>query len=691
MGNKKLLLLVAFVLNLVISPSVSAADSYYYKQWYLERINAPGAWTLSTGNANVVVAVIDTGVDINHPDLVQNIWFNSDEIIDGKDNDSNGFVDDVNGWDFISETADPKPKTMDDFSISAMSHGTFIAGLISAVHDNNQGIKGVTANVKIMPLLVMNAKGEGKAYNVARAIDYAVNNGAHIINLSFGGDDTSESLKNSIINAYNKGVLIVAASGNGAGNQQGVDMSQKPQYPVCYDQEFTVNRILGVSATNKDNKIASFANYGSGCIDISAPGVDIISLVNQDGSAFFSEYYGEGWQGSSFSAGLVSGATALLKSYDFSLTPQKMIETIKSSSGLLLLSDLKYKDKVGEGILNIRSALEKLTANSSLVTNQPVNVPVVPVKPVIITNEPKAGVKKLDQVYFSTVAKGNGNLRLFDKNLNLQSETIVLGEKFTSMDFAVADINNDSKLEIVAVGGVEDQGIVKIMDFEGRNINSWLPFGAEFKGGLSVAVGDTDNDGQVEIVIAPKSKYKPAVRIYEINGSLQREFLAYNKDFFGGVNVAIGDINGDKKNEIITAPNSSLMPKIKIFDGAALEIKNFLAYSVKFTGGVNIAVGDIDNDGVMDLLCGAGKTGAPHITAYRFDGTRLVSFFAYSENFTGGVSVLAGDWNNDGRTDILTMAGQGGGPHLRIFDFYGKVIKEGFLYKKDFRGGGVIH
>jgi len=697
MVNKKICFGLILFLNILLVSSVSAADPFYYKQWYLEKIKAPDAWNFTTGRPEVVVAIIDTGVDINHPDLENNIWNNADEIVDGLDNDNNGFVDDLHGWDFINEMADPSPKKNSGFSVMALNHGTFVAGLIAAVHDNNQGIKGVANYIKIMPLLAMDEKGSGQSFDVARAIDYAVNNGAKIINLSFGGDDKSERLKNSIINAYDKGVLIVAAAGNAVnGNLVGSDMSLDPQYPICYDQEFSVNRILGVMALNKDNKVASFSNYGSGCVDIAAPGVDLVSSLNQDGSASFLDYYGQEWQGSSFSAALVSGAAALLKSYDLSLSPQKLMETIKSSSGLLMLDELKYKDKSGDGVLNIKAAFDKLKNEiGSVVQPQPVapviTPTIIPAKPPeIISNEPKAVVRKVDKLYFSTMTNGFGGLRSFDKELNLINEITIFNEKFKGFDFAVADIDNNGSEEIIAVGGVGNQGLLKILDSKGQNINSWLPFGAEFKGGISVAVGDTDNDGQVEIVVAPKSQYRPAVKIYEINGSLQREFLAYNKEHFGGVNVAIGDVNGDKKNEIIAAPNFGLMPKVKIFDGAAFELKNFLAYSVKFTGGVNLAIGDIDNNGIMDILCGAGKTGAPHITAYRYDGTRLVSFFAYNANFTGGVNVLAGDWNNDGRTDILTMAAVGGGPHLRIFDFYGKVIKEGFLYKKDFRGGGLI-
>ena len=118
----------------------AAEDPYYAQQWYLNKIKAPEAWQKSKGSSSVIVAVLDTGVAIDHPDLTGNIWINADETpADGVDNDHNGYIDDVNGWDFVTNKADPRPKITGNFSSTAVNHGTFVAGIISAVHDNGQG------------------------------------------------------------------------------------------------------------------------------------------------------------------------------------------------------------------------------------------------------------------------------------------------------------------------------------------------------------------------------------------------------------------------------------------------------------------------------------------------------------------------------------------------------------------------
>ncbi len=690
MNKNKVIFIIVLVFNLVIVSSAQAFDPLFSKQWYLQKIRATEAWSITTGKAEIVVAVIDSGVDIKHPDLERNIWVNPNEKLDGIDNDNNGYIDDINGWDFVRDIPDPRPKMKTGASIMAMNHGSFVAGVISAIHDNNQGIKGVTANVKIMPLLVLDSTGYGNSVAVSRAIDYAVKNGAHVINLSFGGQDRSEMLKNSIINAYEKGVLVVAASGNALdGVEFGSDMTNIPQYPICYDQEYSENRILGVASVDEKNKIANFTNYGKGCVDLVAPGTNMVSTVFRDGTPSFMEYYGEGWQGSSFSSALVSGSATLLKSVDPTLTPKQLIEILKNESGLLIVSEDKYRQKVGDGVLDIKKALDyvlknKKTNNVVIPEKKEIN------KPVVITNNPKAPVKQIDKLYFSAMSDGNGKLRVFDKSLKLINEVVVFDKNVKGFDFVVEDLDGDGVVEIIAGGGNGYQGLLKIIDFSGKSINAWLPFGASFKGGLSIAVGDLDNDGKKEIVVSPKGDSRPLVKIYSFNGRLQKEFLAYNNDFSGGVNVAVGDVNGDKMSEIVTAPSSKLMPKIKVFNKEGKELTNFLAYATKFTGGVNISVADLDNDGVLDILCGAGKTGAPHVVGYRFDGTRLLSFFAYDARFTGGVNVFAGDWDGDGRTDILTIASKGGGPHLRIFNFSGKFMKDSFLFDKSFRGGGVI-
>ncbi len=182
--------------------SAWASDPYYSQQWYLNNVSAQQAWNITRGSGDIVVAVVDTGVDLNHPDLRDNIWNNYDEIDNnGKDDDANGYRDDKHGWDFVKNRALPEPTIKSNSNKTSVSHGTFIAGMIGAVHDNGFGIKGVAGNVKVMPLVAIGTQGQGSATTVAKAINYAVNNGADIIILSFVGNNSSPSLYQSIKNS----------------------------------------------------------------------------------------------------------------------------------------------------------------------------------------------------------------------------------------------------------------------------------------------------------------------------------------------------------------------------------------------------------------------------------------------------------------------------------------------------------
>jgi subtilisin family serine protease len=154
-------------------------------QYYLDPIQAEAAWDYTTGSRSVVVAVIDTGVDIDHPDIYENIWRNIDEVPgDGIDNDHNGYIDDYQGWDFVNDEADPNPKFDSEYSELGLDHGTMVAGIIGARGNNNYGLTGINWEVSIMPLLALNGNGSGENGVVAAAIDYAIANGADIINLS---------------------------------------------------------------------------------------------------------------------------------------------------------------------------------------------------------------------------------------------------------------------------------------------------------------------------------------------------------------------------------------------------------------------------------------------------------------------------------------------------------------------------
>jgi subtilisin family serine protease len=244
-------------------------DPKYPQQWALPKIDAPGAWdTLNAYGVGGVVAVIDTGADIAHPDLAPNIWTNPGEVSDnGVDDDVNGYVDDVNGWDFFNGDNDPT----DDHG-----HGTHVSGTIAAVTNNGTRVAGINGTAKIMPLKFLGADGSGSTSDAILAIQYAVNNGAKISNNSWGGGDNSQALKDVISWAGNYNHLFCAAAGNDGGD---VDDPVLGPFFITYPAAYDLDNIISVAATDSNDNLASFSNYGTTSVDIAAPGVSILSTL----------------------------------------------------------------------------------------------------------------------------------------------------------------------------------------------------------------------------------------------------------------------------------------------------------------------------------------------------------------------------------------------------------------------------
>lgn len=298
-----------------------SGDEYSDLQDYFKQINLPQSWGLASNRRMINVAVIDDGVYNNHPDLKNKMWENTDEIIgNGIDDDRNGYIDDHYGWDFINNTSDVTPEG---------SHGTQVAGIIGAEKDNEIGIAGVNSNVKIMPLIVCASSG---CMDYSKAIRYAVDNGAEVINLSLGTRAVSgytTAVNDAIEYAYQHNVLIVTAAGNGdTVGGIGFDLTQIPQSPVCNNDQ-KGNRVIGVGAADSKNYRTQWSNYGS-CVDIWAPGVDIISTTVPIFSST-GDFYEKG-NGTSFSAPIVTGIISLLKASYSTITSQEAINLLTQNS-----------------------------------------------------------------------------------------------------------------------------------------------------------------------------------------------------------------------------------------------------------------------------------------------------------------------------------------------------------------------
>jgi subtilisin family serine protease len=236
-------------------------------QWALDNINdtdidAPEAWDITTGSDNVLIAVIDSGLAYNHPDFAENVWTNDAELNGTAlfDDDGNGYDDDFYGWDFIDG---------DGYPLDLNGHGTHVAGTIAARGNNDTGITGVMWGAKIMPVRFLGLEGSGSTFDAIAAIQYAYDNGARIINNSWGSAYYSESLKNTI-DQYATDALFIFSAGN-----TGMDNDSSPIYPASYDSP----NIISVAATNTADELASFSSYGAASVDLAAPGVDIISTI----------------------------------------------------------------------------------------------------------------------------------------------------------------------------------------------------------------------------------------------------------------------------------------------------------------------------------------------------------------------------------------------------------------------------
>ena len=356
-----------YILHLNIIPN----DPLFNQQWALNNtgqnngkpnadINAPEAWDIETGSKNVTIAILDSGVDYTHPDLKSNIWINNKEDInnnnkfdnwpkwrkiqgvsgdiDHKDNDGNGFVDDVVGWNFFGDDNNPTDN---------VGHGTHCAGIASATTNNNIGVAGISWNSKILPIKI----GDDLSidiYGAMEAIQYCIDNNVDIISMSWGGKGSSKTFDEIIDKAYENGIVLVSAAGNAK-----VDIGAMKFIPASNPKTITV------AATDNKDKLAHFSCYGNP-VDLSAPGVNILSLRAKNTNLYDDEKYvvDEDYllaSGTSMSCPYIAGVAALILSKEPDLTPSEVKTILKSST-----DKINSKYYAGTGRINTSKALNKI-------------------------------------------------------------------------------------------------------------------------------------------------------------------------------------------------------------------------------------------------------------------------------------------------------------------------------------------
>lgn len=734
-------------------------------------IDAIEAWDVETGGGRAIVAVIDSGVDMDHPDLLDNIWENPEELAgDGVDNDSGGcytstesqtvcLIDDVNGWDFVDDDNDPNPapdgidNDGDGEIDGGVVHGTHVAGIIAAAGNNNVGVSGVSWNTNIMPLRVLDDEGLGYSDDIYNAILYAVNNGAAVINMSFGSEGDSEFIRLAVATAVANDVVPVAAAGNSAAN-----MNTTPFYPACYDG------VIGVGATDTDDTQAFFSNYGSDCVDISAPGVNIYSTLYTDDAAHaFTDDYGY-LSGTSMAAPVVSGAAALLVEHAL---PDAASPGLDVADYLYTYADdVGLGSGMGAGRLNVYGSLACFAG--------------VPSAPSTVRAYTKQGGTAISQatrtkdvtpyfswtdvsvcggvsgyyVYFGTNANADprtsgtfqtstafapsatlsGNAKSYYVKVKTVSNSDQVSESSATFRYVVDTIVSDPK----SFGAASESGKVKLSwslrdldkNIRGfriyRRVNaqgSWKLLKSVSSGtatyqdgtavdgvlyqyklveyddlknesaeGKTTTIRFSEND---RVIVGSGSGMANTVGVFSSSGSKLRTFSPYPAGFQGGVRVAACDLDADGDTEIITAAGPGGGPQLRIFDmtGKSNFTTGINAYPSDFHGGFFVACADVDKDGKGEIITASGAGRRSEVKVFGLDSknrpVQQSSFFVYDTSFQGGISVAAGDLNGDGKAEVITAAGPGGGPQVKIFDDKGKTLSPAFFAFSGSFRGGV--
>ncbi len=319
-------------------------DPLFRYQWGLHSLqkdrlysaNTQEAWDIEKRERKIIIAILDTGIDLYHPDLKGNIWKNPSEIPDnGFDDDGNGFTDDTHGWDFAYNTDNPN---------DVYGHGTMVGGVAGASLNNSTGISGIMESVSLMPVKGLTDRGYGYSSDLVQGIYYAVDNGADIINASWGGIHYVKAMKEAIDYASSQGVLFIAAAGN-----LGRDTDVNPYYPGSYKSQF----LISTGASQRNGEPAAFSNRGRASVDLFAPGTDILSTYSKETGLGKYRYA----SGTSLAAPFVAGAAGLM----MCMPGYHPAEEIKRS---LINSCTKHEAlesiSVSGGVINMKEALKEL-------------------------------------------------------------------------------------------------------------------------------------------------------------------------------------------------------------------------------------------------------------------------------------------------------------------------------------------
>lgn len=657
-------------------------DVYYPEQWYLRQIAAPLAWEMTTGAPDVVVAVLDTGVDINHADLRANIWTNAGEVVDNKiDDDGNGFIDDVHGWDFIDYSNDPRPDATPPYSRTYLNHGTVVAGVVGAAGNNVEGVAGVAWRTRLMPLRVLNSLGQGDVDQVAQAVDYAVANHATIINMSFVGSGYSQRLYDALRRAAQANVIIVAAAGNINESIDGLgDLDQHFLYPICYDAADVGNNgnwIIGVTATDTLDQRAGFANVGKRCVDLSAPGFSFFGTQVFDLNNRLPDAYGGGWSGTSVATPVVAGVAALVKAFQPSLSAAQVGSVLLSSADSIDAGNRGYVGRLGSGRVNANRALTGATTPGQEPPREPTTLG--------------------GRIITAPASFGSNEIKLFSSTGQVRSLWRPFGRTYAGATVAVSEDQRRAppgnsvrasaivrgEQRVVVGEGTGGQGRIQLFSTSGTVLASWLAFDKPFRGGVQVTAGNIFTEGESAVVAVPLSGGGPLVRIFDEGGKKVNQFFAYDKKLRGGFSVTTADLDGNGQAEIIVSSTTLRLP-IRAFSGNGKLLAEWQPYGS--AQGMAVAAADVDGDGKSEVLVSSANRLQP-VIIITGTGRELRRFYPFGSKFTGLVNVAGGDLDGDGRDEIVVSVLRGFSPQVGIFSGAGKLVGQFYAYARGYYGG----
>jgi hypothetical protein len=662
-------------------------DPLYSDQWYHSKIQAVESWEQYIPNGQIILAIIDTGIDYNHPDLDGSLWINTSEDLNGNgildsadinnfDDDANGYMDDVIGWDFTDaprfadagDYLDPDNDPMDEYF---GGHGTKIAGIIGAQTGNSIGVAALTPGASVMNLRAGTAAGFLEEDDVAKAVLYAIDNGARVINMSFGDIVISRFLKDVIEYAYSEGIVVVASSGN-----SGTDVTH---YPSGLPQT------ISVGASDQSDQIAGFSNWGH-TIDLVAPGVDILSTRAGGGYDMVN--------GTSFSAPMVTAAIGLILSNNPEYSTEQIRNVLKTSADDIGLQG--WDKHTGSGRLNMKRA-SQITKNTTLLVNYPTSGISVAsdTLPIVITSiDPD--LISLDVSYGLGDDPTDWTSLVSDHQYQVVEDTIAVfaissipdtsviinlslktwsGETVEYHSLISIDRTNPVITDVAHINAFDQIESVSLIEFKTDDITSgdifYRPKGSidsfevihlEYETAhhyhLFNSSGDTEYYIRATNMSGLSSIDDNAGQFYIISGTkeniINEEFLPVNYTLPAGfmLDDAV-DFDGDGNYEAVLSEYDEFgaFGPVAIFE---FEQNQFVKrYETTFKG-IPRSFGDSDNDGKQELLIGYGQQ-SYLLEADQYDAWPTVVVWSDTGDFWAG---RIADLDADGVSEIVGKKGQ---------------------------------